>query len=209
MRFWPTFELGYVFPNLNGEMMDGSLERSSRVSSQLVEQIPKISRPTFEIQTELNLRVNSGMFEFMDFASFPDIKFTHRTGEFFIPNLSSNPAFGAIEIGFSHSTREIDLMREIFPINKDKKEWEEYSKRLKEDVLEAYKQIVDAIGVPDYFKYGYGQNTELSKEFVRFIIPRVEAIPVELADFHNKYVAVVKPTEEAHYHKYVKKTLAA
>src|SRR3989344_5646409 len=135
-------------------MMDGSLERSSRVSSQLVEQIPKISRPTFEIQTELNLRVNSGMFEFMDFASFPDIKFTHRTGEFFIPNLSSNPA----------------------------------------------------IGVPDYFKYGYGQNTELSKEFVRFIIPRVEAIPVELADFHNKYVAVVKPTEEAHYHKYVKKT---
>ena len=46
-------------------MMDGSLERSSRVSSQLVEQIPKISRPTFEIQTELNLRVNSGMFEFM------------------------------------------------------------------------------------------------------------------------------------------------
>lgn len=148
------------------------------------------------------------MFEYTHFASFPDIKFTRRNGGFFIPNPSSDPAFGAIVIRFSYSTREIDLMREIFPTNKDKKEWEEYSKKFEEDVLKTSKQIVDAIGIPDYFKYGYGENTELSKEFARFIILRVEVIPAELAGFHNKYVAVVKPSKNASYHKWVKESLA-
>ncbi|GEM_PF-4278247 len=210
MKFSPAFELGYVFPNLNGEMMSGSLERLSRVSSQLVEQIPKISRPTFEIQTGLNLRVNSGMFEFMHFASFPDIKFTHRNGGFFIPDPSSDPAFGAIEIGFSYPS-EIgnEYLKAMFTQDEDyDAKQKENSRKFEEDALEASKYLVDIIGVPDFFTYSRGQNTKLSKEFARFIIPRVEAIPAELADFHNKYVAVVKPTEEAHHHKYVKKSLA-
>ncbi len=204
MRFSPTFELGYVFPNLNGEMMDGSLERLSRVSSQLVEQIPKITRQSFEIQTALDTRVNTNMFEYTHFASFPEVKFRSKRGGFFIPNPSSDPAFGAIEIGFSYATREIDLMEEVFPTKKYQKEEKDYVKQFNRDVLEASKHLVDAIGVPDFFTYGRGRNTELSKEFARFIIPRVEDLPGELADFHNKYVAVVKPTKEASYHNYIK-----
>lgn len=49
MRFSPTFELRYVFPNLNGKLKIHYLKGLAKVSSQLIEQIPQISRPSFEI----------------------------------------------------------------------------------------------------------------------------------------------------------------
>lgn len=169
-------EIGYAFQS---NLTEDSLKRLSKISTGLNELIKSSKDKPFIVEVGLTQRINTGLFEYMHFASHSEIKWKQSSSEgYFLPENSTQTSFSALLTKFSKN--------HIFN-NPDE--------IIEEKILEEVKYLTKKIGLPDFYTGGYSSRKNIAKKYALFIIPLIEETGARLADFHNEYDAIVNPKQ--------------